>query len=80
MLIGKYLDSEQEGMARVKHTFIAKYPGEISLTKGDTVKINRKVNDDWYEGQSMFGTNGIFPVAYVELVKNPLGKKFFKNF
>ena len=29
----KYLDSEQEGLAKVKHTFIAKYPGEISLTR-----------------------------------------------
>lgn len=29
----RYLDSEQEGLARVKFTFIAKHPGEISLTK-----------------------------------------------
>lgn len=29
----KYLDSEQEGLAKVKHTFIAKYPNEISLTR-----------------------------------------------
>ncbi|KAK4336868.1 hypothetical protein RND71_043903 [Anisodus tanguticus] len=29
----KFLDSEQEGLAKVKYTFIAKHPGEISLTK-----------------------------------------------
>ena len=29
----RYLDSEQEGLGRVLFTFIAKHPGEISLTK-----------------------------------------------
>ena len=45
----------------------------INKKKGDTVKINRKIDENWYEGQSMFGISGIFPCAYVELVKNPLG-------
>lgn len=40
------------------------------------MKIFRKIDDNWYEGQNMFGSTGIFPCAYVELVKNPLGINF----
>lgn len=40
---------------------------ELPLTKGDIVFVNRRINDDWYEGEYQ-GQTGIFPVNYVELI------------
>ncbi|ESN98206.1 hypothetical protein HELRODRAFT_93088 [Helobdella robusta] len=39
---------------------------ELSLRKGDTVYLLRRVDKNWYEGEH-HSTIGIFPVSYVEV-------------
>ncbi|XP_037084312.1 uncharacterized protein LOC119104700 [Pollicipes pollicipes] len=52
--------------ASVLHEFRAQNNRELSLSRGDTVRVRRKIDANWYEGQK--GTRiGIFPVTYVQV-------------
>ncbi|XP_043212695.1 serine/arginine repetitive matrix protein 2-like isoform X1 [Amphibalanus amphitrite] len=53
--------------ASVLHEFRAQNNRELSLSRGETVRIRRKIDSNWYEGQK--GTRiGIFPVTYVQVI------------
>lgn len=69
-----YLDCEQEGRARAKFDFEAKTTIELHLRKGDSLRLIRKVDDNWYEGININGQIGIFPCSYVETIKEPICK------
>ncbi|XP_012580339.1 PREDICTED: sorbin and SH3 domain-containing protein 2 isoform X4 [Condylura cristata] len=59
------------GEAIAKYNFNADTNVELSLRKGDRIILLKRVDQNWYEGK-IPGTNrqGIFPVSYVEVVKN----------
>jgi len=59
-----------EGEAKAKFNFAAQTPMELSLIKGETIIISRKIDSNWYEGR-VSGRKGIFPVSYVQVVKEP---------
>ncbi|KAL1023578.1 hypothetical protein UPYG_G00043080 [Umbra pygmaea] len=62
-----------EGVAR--YNFNADTNVELSLRKGERVVLLRKVDPNWYEGRIPNTTKqGIFPVAYVDLVKRSPSK------
>uniref|UniRef100_A0A3P8YZR3 Osteoclast-stimulating factor 1 n=1 Tax=Esox lucius TaxID=8010 RepID=A0A3P8YZR3_ESOLU len=62
-----------EGVAR--YNFNADTNVELSLRKGERVLLLRKVDPNWYEGKIPDTTRqGIFPVAYVDLVKRSPSK------
>ncbi|XP_041444983.1 sorbin and SH3 domain-containing protein 2 isoform X4 [Xenopus laevis] len=63
------------GEAVAKYSFTADTNVELSLKKGDRVLLLKKVDQNWYEGK-ILGTDrqGIFPVAYVEIIKKALSK------
>ena len=45
--------------------------GEISLTVGEVVTVQRKdIGDGWWEGRRQDGKIGLFPEAYVEIISN----------
>ncbi|XP_040011176.1 vinexin isoform X2 [Xiphias gladius] len=53
--------------ARVKFSFQAQSPKELTLQKGDIVYIHRQVDANWFEGEH-HGRAGIFPTSYVEIL------------
>ncbi|XP_064615603.1 sorbin and SH3 domain-containing protein 1-like [Liolophura sinensis] len=61
---------QSEGQAKAKYNFTAQTPVEMSLRKGEIVVLLRQVDENWYEGQ-IGGRQGIFPVAYVEVIREP---------
>uniref|UniRef100_A0A8C7G0E1 Sorbin and SH3 domain containing 2a n=1 Tax=Oncorhynchus kisutch TaxID=8019 RepID=A0A8C7G0E1_ONCKI len=62
-----------EGVAR--YNFNADTNVELSLRKGERVVLLRQVDQNWYEGK-IPDTNkqGIFPVAYIDIVKRSPSK------
>ncbi|KAH9502336.1 hypothetical protein Btru_073485 [Bulinus truncatus] len=61
---------DAEGQGRAKYNFTGQSTIELSLRKGENVTLLRRVDDNWYEGRSG-GRQGIFPVAYVEIIREP---------
>nr|XP_008110002.1 PREDICTED: sorbin and SH3 domain-containing protein 2 isoform X31 [Anolis carolinensis] len=63
------------GEAVAKYNFNADTNVELSLRKGDRIILLRRVDQNWYEGK-LPGTSrqGIFPVAYVEVIKKNAAK------
>ncbi|XP_022250205.1 sorbin and SH3 domain-containing protein 2-like [Limulus polyphemus] len=59
--------SEVCGIAHVLFNFTAKTPRELSLNKGDTVYINKKIDKNWYQIE-YHGKTGIFPVKYLKVI------------
>ncbi|XP_070384575.1 vinexin-like isoform X4 [Dermacentor albipictus] len=59
-----------EGLARAKFNFSAQTPAELSLFRGETVVLVRRVDPNWYEGR-MGTKRGICPAAYLEVISEP---------
>ncbi|XP_075533677.1 uncharacterized protein LOC142566721 isoform X2 [Dermacentor variabilis] len=59
-----------EGLARAKFNFSAQTPAELSLFRGETVVLVRRVDANWYEGR-MGTKRGICPAAYLEVISEP---------
>jgi len=54
--------------ARAKFDFSAQTAKELPVSKGQTVIITRRVDDNWYMAENMDGTkSGIIPINYVEV-------------
>ncbi|XP_014115018.1 PREDICTED: vinexin isoform X1 [Pseudopodoces humilis] len=53
--------------ARLKFSFQAESPKELTLQKGDIVYIHKEVDRNWLEGEH-HGRVGIFPSNYVEIL------------
>ncbi|CAD5226158.1 unnamed protein product [Bursaphelenchus xylophilus] len=63
--------SPSEPLCRAIFDFDADYEGELSLKEGQIVKLVKKWNADWYEGEyEMDGVTkkGVFPSNHVEIV------------
>ncbi|XP_065063031.1 sorbin and SH3 domain-containing protein 1-like isoform X4 [Rhopilema esculentum] len=60
----------EEGIARAKYKFQAENDKEISFKKNDMITLLRKLDDNWYEGE-IEDQIGIFPVNYVEILREP---------
>ncbi|XP_067394555.1 sorbin and SH3 domain-containing protein 1 isoform X39 [Emydura macquarii macquarii] len=63
------------GEAVAKFNFNGDTRVEMSFRKGERITLVRRVDENWYEGK-ISGTSrqGIFPVAYVDVLKQPLVK------
>ncbi|CDW54818.1 SH3 9 and RhoGEF and SH3 2 and BAR and SH3 1 doma in containing protein [Trichuris trichiura] len=60
------------GVARALYDFHSSTAGDLQFNSGDVILIKRKVNNDWFEGESLDGRRrGIFPVNYVLEEKLP---------
>ncbi|XP_077426622.1 sorbin and SH3 domain-containing protein 2 isoform X2 [Vanacampus margaritifer] len=63
------------GEAVARYNFNADTNVELSLRKGERVVVIRQVDQNWYEGKIPDTTKqGIFPVAYVDLLKRSPSK------
>uniref|UniRef100_A0A914DFX7 Sorbin and SH3 domain-containing protein 1 n=1 Tax=Acrobeloides nanus TaxID=290746 RepID=A0A914DFX7_9BILA len=56
--------------ATVLYKFVAQTSRELSLNRGDVVRVNRELDSNWYEGERN-GQVGIFPTSYVQLDEDP---------
>ncbi|XP_056019271.1 uncharacterized protein LOC125671809 isoform X8 [Ostrea edulis] len=61
---------QAEGQARARFNFNGQTNVELSLRKGEIVTLLRRVDENWFEGRSG-NRQGIFPVAYVEVLNEP---------
>uniref|UniRef100_A0A0B7A9T0 Sorbin and SH3 domain-containing protein 1 n=1 Tax=Arion vulgaris TaxID=1028688 RepID=A0A0B7A9T0_9EUPU len=61
---------DAEGQARAKFNFTGQSTVELSLRKLEFVTLLRRVDENWFEGR-VGGRQGIFPVAYVEIIREP---------
>ncbi|XP_061181929.1 uncharacterized protein LOC133190361 isoform X6 [Saccostrea echinata] len=61
---------QSEGQARARFNFNGQTNVELSLRKGEIVTLLRRVDENWFEGRSG-NRQGIFPVAYVEVLNEP---------
>lgn len=61
---------EVEGQGRAKFNFTAQTPMELSLIKGESVGLMRRIDNNWFEGR-IGSRKGIFPVSYVEVFSEP---------
>ncbi|XP_065921672.1 sorbin and SH3 domain-containing protein 1 isoform X31 [Magallana gigas] len=61
---------QSEGQARARYNFNGQTNVELSLRKGEIVTLLRRVDENWFEGRAG-NRQGIFPVAYVEVVNEP---------
>lgn len=55
---------------RAVYSFDTSHPREISLSKGDIVKVVSVIDDNWYCGEFR-GRKGNFPSSYVETLSLP---------
>lgn len=55
---------------RAVYPFDTSHPREISLSKGDIVKVVSVIDDNWYCGEFR-GRKGNFPSSYVETLSLP---------
>jgi hypothetical protein len=60
----------REGTASARYNFKGQSSKELSLRKGDVVKLVRRLDDNWYEARAG-NRQGIVPVAYLETNKEP---------
>lgn len=61
---------QSEGQARARFNFNGQTNVELSLRKGEIVTLLRRVDENWFEGRAG-NRQGIFPVAYVEVLNEP---------
>jgi sorbin and SH3 domain-containing protein 1 len=54
----------------VLYKFTAQNPRELSLNRGDVVRVNREIDSNWIEGERN-GNVGIFPASYVQMDEDP---------
>ncbi|XP_070544059.1 titin-like isoform X43 [Ptychodera flava] len=60
-----------EGKGQAKYNFKGETNMELSLNKGDSVILIRKVDNNWYEGK-LGNRQGIFPASYIEVITEPV--------
>ncbi|KAF9422090.1 hypothetical protein HW555_002111 [Spodoptera exigua] len=50
--------------ARAIYDYLSKEPGDLSFKKGETILLQKKLDQFWYQGECS-GRTGMFPAAYV---------------
>lgn len=67
-------------VSRVKalYDFSPSEPGELPFRRGDIISVLDSVYKDWWRG-SLRGQTGIFPVNYVEILKEPTQEELIRE-
>ncbi|XP_054261810.1 E3 ubiquitin-protein ligase SH3RF1 isoform X2 [Macrosteles quadrilineatus] len=53
--------------ARAVYDYLSKEPGDLSFKKGDLIMLRKKIDNNWYLGESG-GKQGVFPLSYVQIM------------
>lgn len=66
-------------MAKANYEFNAESKNELSLKKGDIIKVTKRIDEGWWVGICN-GRNGMFPSNYVSVIDdNKVSKNDIKN-
>lgn len=61
--------SEDLMMVKANYNFAAESENEISLRKGDIIKVTKHIDEGWWIG-TCNGKNGMFPSNYVSIIED----------
>jgi len=62
-----------EGLGRALYDFVAQTSIELTVRKGDTIILLRRVDANWFEG--IFNSKkGIVPISYVQVLQEPIDR------
>lgn len=71
---GESSDSGLDLHCKAMFDYSSDVPDDLSFNTGDVIKVKKKISEEWFEGE-INGRVGMFPAAYVEIVKDmPKGK------
>lgn len=46
--------------------------GELGFKEGETIKLTKRIDDNWLEGSTVSSNgSGMFPANYVEVIEEP---------
>ncbi|XP_035231380.1 sorbin and SH3 domain-containing protein 1-like [Stegodyphus dumicola] len=62
-----------DGIAKALYDFVAQTSVELSVRKGDTVSLIRRVDANWYEAR-FNNKKGIIPVSYLQVLQEPVDR------
>ena len=62
----KYMLCCSEPYCIALYDYVPQCAGDLAFKEGDRIKILRKVDSNWIEGE-FFGSNGIFPSNFVRI-------------
>lgn len=66
---GKSSDSGLDLHCKAMFDYSSDVPDDLSFHAGDVIKVKKKISEEWFEGE-INGRVGMFPAAYVEIVKD----------
>uniref|UniRef100_A0A914VY37 SH3 domain-containing protein n=1 Tax=Plectus sambesii TaxID=2011161 RepID=A0A914VY37_9BILA len=44
--------------------------GDLQFEAGEMIRLLRRVNDEWLEGETVGGRRGIFPITFIEVIED----------
>lgn len=65
-------EEEEEPYCVAEFEFTSEEDGDLHFVKGDKIKLESHMNAEWMKG-SLNGKTGMFPKAYVTIVKDVQG-------
>ncbi|XP_017756403.1 PREDICTED: SH3 domain-containing RING finger protein 3-like isoform X4 [Eufriesea mexicana] len=63
----KQIQVHNQTYSRAIYDYISKVPGDLSFKKGDIVILRKKIDNNWYFGESA-NSHGVFPLSYVQVM------------
>lgn len=65
----EFVDRDEEvEYAEALYSFEAGGEGELTIQKGDTIRVFKKIDDGWWIGECQGKGSGMFPSNYVKLI------------
>ncbi|XP_023725155.1 E3 ubiquitin-protein ligase SH3RF1 isoform X2 [Cryptotermes secundus] len=53
--------------AKAQYDYFSTEPGDLCFKKGDIILLRKKIDNNWYHGESG-GKQGVFPLTYVQVI------------
>ncbi|XP_044003201.1 E3 ubiquitin-protein ligase SH3RF3 isoform X2 [Aphidius gifuensis] len=63
----KQVHLHNQPYGRAIYDYISKVPGDLSFKKGEIVVLRKKIDNNWYFGESG-GNYGVFPLSYIQVM------------
>ncbi|XP_023288307.1 SH3 domain-containing RING finger protein 3 isoform X2 [Orussus abietinus] len=63
----KLTRSHPQPYGRAIYDYVSKVPGDLNFRKGDIITLRKKIDNNWYFGESS-SSHGVFPLSYIQVV------------
>lgn len=64
-LLDSELENDDPQLFIVKHTFVAQGEGQLTVHRGEKIKVTNHIEGDWVEGKNNKGDIGYIPSSYI---------------